>query len=224
MKDRSVFKDFKDENKVFLKKCFEEDMKYSKVLKFLRNDQTVYNDVNEMMLNHYPRLICIHQFYAGISNYPVIGMNDFTSWAQKCNFIDGKLVNLATIDRILITTNVNTHNHFNSAERDLNRYEFLEIIIRIAFALYKENNKEVETMEEAVHILLRDNIFPNSEQMDGDNFRKYHLYNVKVNETLKKNEPPLKKLYESFLHSKKKFVNLEECRDFVLKIDKINCS
>ena len=38
MKDRSVFKDFKDENKVFLKKCFEEDMKYSKVLKFLRND------------------------------------------------------------------------------------------------------------------------------------------------------------------------------------------
>lgn len=38
MKDRSVFREYKDENKVFLKKCFEEDMQFSKVLRFIKGD------------------------------------------------------------------------------------------------------------------------------------------------------------------------------------------
>jgi len=51
--------------------------------------------------------------------------------------VDGKWINLAALDRILITTNVALHGLINSAERDLNRYEFLEIIVRIAVAKYK---------------------------------------------------------------------------------------
>jgi hypothetical protein len=53
--------------------------------------------------------------------------------------VDGKWINLAALDRILITTNVALHGLISSAERDLNRYEFLEIIVRLSNALYKES-------------------------------------------------------------------------------------
>lgn len=46
---------------------------------------------------------------------------------------------MAACDRILITTNVAIHGKISNAERDLNRYEFLELIVRMANALYKES-------------------------------------------------------------------------------------
>jgi uncharacterized protein YggL (DUF469 family) len=150
-------------------------------------------------------------------------MNDFTSWSNKCNFIDGKWVNLAALDRILITTNVALHGLISSAERDLNRYEFLEVIARIAVALFKES-KVCETIPEAIHKLLTENIYPNSREMNGEHFRRFHCYNVKVNEILKKNEQAIKKLYDSFMHSNKKWVTPEECKEFVRKCEGISVS
>lgn len=143
--------------------------------------------MSDLLFSYYPKLISIHLFYAGISSWPTISMNDFTSWSNKCNFVDGKNINLAALDRILITTNVALHGFTSSAERDLNRYEFLEIIVRLAIQLYRES-KVVESSVEAVNKLIVENILPNSRYMDGDKFRRFHLYNVKVNEILKKNE------------------------------------
>jgi hypothetical protein len=143
-------------------------------------------------------------------------MNDFTSWATKCGIKEDKQINLATLDRILITTNVAMHGLISSAERDLNRYEFLEIIVRLANALYKDA-KVCETTPLAILKLLKDNIYPNSEEVDGEHFRRYHCYNVKVNEILQKNATVLKKVYDNYTHNKKKFIRLDECREYILK-------
>lgn len=145
MKDRSVFKDFKDDNKPFLKKCFDQDIEYSKIIRVVKNDVDQFEDIKDILFKHYARLNNIFLYYIGISSFPVISMNDFTSWSNKCNFIDGKWINLATLDRILITTNVALHGLISSAERDLNRYEFLEIITRLATQLYRES-KQCETV------------------------------------------------------------------------------
>jgi len=144
-------------------------------------------------------------------------MNDFTSWAKGCGFVDDKWINLATLDRILITTNVALHGLISSAERDLNRYEFFEIIVRIATQLYRES-KVCETVPQAIHKLLNENIYPNSKEVNGEHFRRFHCYNVKVNEILKKNEVPIGKIYSSFTHSKKKYVTLAECREYIKKV------
>ena len=88
-------------------------------------------------------------------------MNDFTSWAYKCNLVDGKWINLSTLDRILITTNVALHGLISSAERDLNRYELLEILVRLGNALYKDS-KVCSSTSTALIKLLNENIFPNS--------------------------------------------------------------
>ena len=80
-------------------------------------------------------------------SYPVVGVNDFTSFAQKTNILD-KNLNLATLDRVFIATNVSFNGIKNSAERELHRYEFMEIVIRLAIQKYKET-KICKTLVEA---------------------------------------------------------------------------
>ena len=216
IKDRSVFRDFRDDTKPFLRKCFEQDIIYSKILRAVKGDVEIFEDIQLVLFKHYVKLNNIFLFYIGTSSYPTIGMNDFTSWARHCNMVDDKWLNLAALDRILITTNVALHGLISSAERDLNRYEFLEIITRLATALYKES-KVCDSIPAAIIKLLTDNIYPNSKEVNGEHFRRFHCYNVKVNEILKKNEGVIKRVYDLYTHSKKKFVTLPECRELIRK-------
>ena len=39
IKDRSIFKDFRDDNKAYLKKCFEQDMSYTKVARTVKGEE-----------------------------------------------------------------------------------------------------------------------------------------------------------------------------------------
>lgn len=55
--------------------------------------------------------------------------------------------------------------------------------------------------------------------MNGEHFRKYHCYAVKVNEILKKNENMLRRVYDSFTHAKKKFVTMPECQAYVRRVN-----
>lgn len=100
----------------------------------------------------------------------------------------------------------------------MNRYEFLEIIVRIANQLYKETKKVTRTAE-AVNLFLKEKIYPNAEMMDGETFRRLQCYNVKVNELLKKNEPVIKKVYDSYTHAKKKFIRYDECKEYIRGIE-----
>jgi hypothetical protein len=79
------------------------------------------------------------------------------------------------------------HGLINNSERDLNRYEFLEVIVRLANAKYFIS-KICETSPQALQKFLTENIFPNSKEVNGENFRRFQCYNVKVNEILQKND------------------------------------
>lgn len=191
-------------------------MHYTKLQRAMKGDEETIEDIKKLLFNHFVKINNIFLYQIGKSSYPTISMNDFTSWARKTEIYDDKVINLATLDRILITTNVAMHGLISSAERDLNRYEFLEIIVRLSNALYKESGV-VETTPQAVYKLLHDNIYPHSEEVDGEHFRRFHCYNVKVNEILQKNTTVLRRIYDSYTHSKKKFIRPEECAEFILK-------
>lgn len=112
----------------------------------------------------------------------------------------------------MITTNVAQHGLTSNAERDLNRYEFLEIIVRAAIALYNNKQSPVDpNAAEATKRILTENIYPNSLFVDGEYFRRMQCYNVKVNELLKKNEKVIKIVYDQHTHAKKKYVTMNEC-------------
>ena len=114
------------------------------------------------------------------------------------------------------------HKYKQSAERDICRYELLEFFVRTAIFRYIDSREETDFCV-AIERLLEEYIYPNARYMNGEHFRKYYCYNVKVNEILKKNEPHLEKLYKSFTHAKKKWITKEEAQHFVMKLD-LHCS
>ena len=69
---------------------------------------------------------------------------------------------------IFIATNVSLHEYSTNAERDLRRYEFLEILVRLAIAKYGSTMPP----HEALKILLDENIFKYCNASEVGDFRK----------------------------------------------------
>ena len=196
-------------------------MEYAKVFKLFK-DPDLYDRVMETLFSHYMQVINIFDFYAGKSEWPRIGMMDMSSFASECKILDHKHINIAELDLILVATNVSVHKYKKSAERDINRYEMFEFIVRTAQFRYIEQ-RVTRDICEGIEMLLEEYIYPNARFMNGEHFRKYYCYNIKTNEVLQRNQPVLKKLYESFCHSKKKYIELWEMKEFVIKIG-LKCS
>ena len=114
------------------------------------------------------------EFLASHSTYPNISWNDFTSYCIKSNILDKNVI-LSTIDRLFITTNVAQHEFKKDTnERVLKRYEFFEMIIRIAIAKFKEHNKNMSIWE-ATKLLLDNHIFQTETHVFKD-FRWQKIY------------------------------------------------
>ena len=156
--------------------------------------------IREFLFENYVRIINIFYYYSGCSAYPMITMNDFTSFARATNILDYEVIGLAALDLILVATCTSHHQYVNSATLDMTRYEFMEMIVRVANERFK-NTRIVKTTCEALERVLETMIYPNARSMDGEHFRRYHCYNIKVNEILKKNESQIQKLYDSFTHA-----------------------
>lgn len=85
MKDRSVFRDYREDTQNFLERCFEEDFAFSKIPRTIKkgsNFDKEIKDIKELLFEHYVRIYNIFDFYSGCSAYPTLGMNDFTSFAN----------------------------------------------------------------------------------------------------------------------------------------------
>lgn len=193
-------------------------MSYAKVFKLFKKDPSIYDAVKETLFSHYQTLINIFDFYAGISEWPRISMNDMTSFAHHTKILDQKYINLANFDLLLVSTNVSIHKFKKSAERDVCRYELLEFLVRTSMYRYMDT-KQHSDPSDAIEALLNEYIYPNARFMNGGHFRKYYCYNLKTNELLEKNATQIQKLYDSFTHSKKKYIILSEMQAFVLKMD-----
>lgn len=199
-------------------------MYFSKMSRVCKSDDGLLKEVKNAMWQHFDRIQNIWLYEIGHSGQVTIGWNDFTYWCKKTQILDGVTVDLATFDRTFILTNVNTHGITNSADRNLNRYEFLEIIARFAKIKYMECSPIVcRTLPESINKILSDCIYPNASSSDGLDFRQRQLYNVRVNEILRRNLSVIEKIYKSqnsiiSYHNKKKFIELDECKRYVHEV------
>jgi hypothetical protein len=60
-----------------------------------------------------------------------MGWIDFSNFCEKCHIFD-KAIGISTIDRIFIATNVTLEKQEDNPDKALCRYEFYEILVRIA--------------------------------------------------------------------------------------------
>jgi len=72
-----------------------------------------------------------------MSSFPTISMLDFSNLCQQCHILD-KFVSVSTLDRLFIATNVELVAMDDNPDKELCRFEMLEILVRIAAAKYKD--------------------------------------------------------------------------------------
>mmetsp|Transcript_4014 Transcript_4014/g.5330 ORF Transcript_4014/g.5330 Transcript_4014/m.5330 type:complete len:177 (-) Transcript_4014:1161-1691(-) len=112
MKDRSVFKDYREDTHGFLERCFEQDFEFSKIPRTMKkgsNAEKELKEIKELLFENYVRIHNIFDFYSGSSAYPTLSMNDFTSFANTTKILDGEVINLAALDLILVAACVSHH-------------------------------------------------------------------------------------------------------------------
>jgi hypothetical protein len=208
-KSKSIFKNFKEDTEEMLRKMFETDFGYSKIHRIIKNNDMELEMVKETLWLNYVKIKGVYLHCTVNSEYPIMTWNDFTILCNKIKIID-KNCNLATIDRIYIATNVNFNNNSN-ADRDLNRYEFLEILVRLANTKYKDTYI-CGTYAEALQKLLDDHLYANIDSLNPKPFRESQIYTWKVSNIFSKNDLGIKKLFGLFLHGQKRYLT---CRDAV---------
>lgn len=71
-----------------------------------------------------------------MSNYPSIGWLDFVDLCEECKIADNKFLNKQQIDIIFKAVNFEVVELADNPDRDLCRYEFFEILVRMATTKY----------------------------------------------------------------------------------------
>lgn len=80
-------------------------------------------------------------------------MMKFTDFAHLTHIFDPEHMKLADLDLVLVATCVSHHNFVNSQTLDMTRYEFIEMIVRIANERYKDKRIVKTTYEAIVKVL-----------------------------------------------------------------------
>ena len=113
-----------------LKKMLSEDFKYWKVNRFVKDQEDVKN-IEQIVVNHIVQLKDIYITLICTSIYPNINWLEFTNFVKQCGILD-HVTQISTIDRLFIATNVELEEIEENPDRALCRYEFFEILVRIA--------------------------------------------------------------------------------------------
>jgi hypothetical protein len=151
IKDRSVWKKFQEDTPEFLMKMLEQDIKYGKTSKLTKKKEDA-DALKAVLFKFYLEVKNIFLYIASNSTYPTIGLNDFTAFINNSKIMD-KNVNLSRVDQQFIATNVSVNPYKQSAERDLHRYEFLEVIVRLGISKYKDP-KIAANLHEATEMIF----------------------------------------------------------------------
>jgi hypothetical protein len=136
--DTSVFKGFKFETEELIEKSLRFDWNLMK-MKFVK-DKDDQDKIFQIFKKYFIQIR--NQFLTKISNpktYPAIEWLSYVNTCQKWGIIDKNLTS-TDVDRLFIATNFEEVSNEQNDEKSLCRYEFFEIIVRMANQKFFENN------------------------------------------------------------------------------------
>ena len=185
----------------------------------MASDKDEFNEIRAVLQKHFLQLKNIFLMAASYSTYPTIAHDAFLEFIEKSDIIDSH-TDIPKINQFFNKALETSNKYKHSKERALHRYEFIEVLVYIANHKYRIPDI-CPTIAEAVERLLVEDIFPRNSPVDGINFRVNHLYDVKVEEILIKNEPVIRKLYNSFgIGVEKLLMTIDDCENLMLRAGK----
>ena len=155
-KETSLFRNWRMDTPEDLEICAELDFKYWKVPRICK-DESDLKLCEEYVIKYYSPLKEIYITLISDDEYPNIGWMPFVNFCKTCQIVD-KVCNMSVVDRAFIATNVELEDMDENPDRALQRFEFIEILFRLAAAKYKDT-KKVSTFHEAFEKLVHENIF-----------------------------------------------------------------
>jgi hypothetical protein len=158
MKKNSIFKFWMEDNTLKLEQAMNNDFSCWKVPKFIK-DILELDKVMDLIKEHFGTLKTIHVYYAGKSNFPYIQMMEFNMFLN-----DFKLVEKGQTSQFYDTNFVSAHSNVSgiegTQELSMLRFQFMELIVRIAKTKYIEQLKTCKLPSEALKLFLENDIIP----------------------------------------------------------------
>lgn len=212
--DKSLFKDSRFLSDDFFLSCLNFDWNESRLSAFIKSPQE-QSQLKQLLLDHYPYLIDTFKFLSiqSANEYPSIGNNVFIDFLNQGQILDSNY-NLSDLgvnwNAVIVPKKKQPYNPGNA----LVRYEFIEILIRIAFDKYIRNRVFKSVFEafkhflsEGLQVLIENNV--------SEKWRQKFLYEENVDIVLR----AFKSVFEAgfrvysgkkTLPGQKAFMSLEE--------------
>ena len=123
----------------------------------------------------------------------------FSTFCQGCDLIHSNF-NISTVDRLFISANFQDKSHQDGAvqnsQKELIRFEFFEVLVRIARAKLIEPGT-CKNYEEAMEVLFNDFLMNYPKPQSWQQWRDDHLWTLDVNDVFEANLDKLKTIYQS---------------------------
>lgn len=154
------------------------------------------NSIIELIREYWLILNEIFLSTAAKGNFPTLSPFDFNHFARLANLPDKKLT-MAVIDMYFVATNVEIgEEQEGNDDRSLCRFEFWEMLIRIAKGKFLETKKETNIVS-AFERILKEHVLPTFDHcLPGQRFRDDFLWTLRVNDVLERNEIAIARLYK----------------------------
>ena len=189
-KSTSVFKAWNKDSPAILRQALKTDFGYWKAAKVVKDPED-FRQCELVIQKHFEQLKHIFVNLISGDNYPHIGWNEFGAFCRQVGILDGTTPT-ATVDRMFIATKVGAPNE--GSGNTLFRHEFLEIMMRISNVKYRETG-QAATHHAALSMML-ESIIHRFATRPWQEFRDASLWTVEVDQVLKTNADPLRKVYD----------------------------
>jgi len=200
---KSVFAKWLKDSTDVLDTMFSIDIKRTKLTKFI-HDPKIYQEVCDVLRLNLKRINEIHRYCIGVSSYPYISWLEFAGFCKKWLipgktsswlYLDEGTCSMTVIDWQFVATNFEEVKNEQNRERYLCRFEFYEILVRIAEEKYWESGK-AKSVSQALTMLLDKNLFRHSYYMlPCAKWRKDKLWSILIDDLYFANLSTLKSLY-----------------------------
>jgi hypothetical protein len=128
------------------------------------------------------------------NNYPCINWLKFQEICETCEVLDSNLT-VEKIDEAFVATNVEVEDMPDNPSTDLQRFEFLEIIARLAHLKYYVT-KQCDSHREAIQTFLDNHLYRLEFDDDWQEFRDSRLWTLEIDDLFKANLDGLKRIYK----------------------------
>ena len=154
---KSIFSKWRHDTASSLSFAFKEDIRLWKGFRFIKDEDD--RVMTEKVLNeHYKMLKEIYTNAVSMSSFPTMTTIEFSEFGVRSKLLDDQNMNLAAFDRAYIAAT--RKDNPATDPPNLTRFEFLEILVRLADIKFIQT-KQIKTYEEATRKIIEEFVIKN---------------------------------------------------------------